>query len=101
MIPLGSLLEPVETFTHQLAFMLILAHKAQPIAGIDVAKASRALPPLCSERRIFGLTEPSLIPVTYLSRGAGTDLLIGGQRARLLCRLLHPVHGVGVIRLLG
>lgn len=31
----------------------------------------------------------------------GTDLLIGSQRARLLCRLLHPVHGIGVIRLAG
>ena len=31
--------------------------------------------------------------------GALHDLLIGSQRARLFGRLLHPVHGIGVIRL--
>ncbi|CAJ1900841.1 hypothetical protein CDAIGKPJ_03603 [Aeromonas salmonicida] len=77
MISLGCLLEPVEAFTNKFASMLLLTHQSQPIAGIDVAKTCRALPPLCSERRISGLTEPGLIPVTYLPCGVSADLLIG------------------------
>ena len=59
MSPLGGLLEPIEAFAHQFALMLLLAHQAQLIAGVGVAKASRALPPLGSERRILGSPSPA------------------------------------------
>src|SRR5690606_14213889 len=97
MIPFGSLLKPIETFTNKFASMQLLTHQSQPIAGIVVAKTCRALPPLSGQHWIFGLPEPSLIPVTHLPSSVSPDLLIGGQRTRLLCSLLHPMHGIGVI----
>ena len=101
MILLSRQLEPIEEVTRQLALMLLLAHQPQPIAGMGVTKPRRTLAPLGSERRIFGLPEPSLIPVTHLPGSAGADLFIGGKGARLLSGLLHPVHGIGVIGLAG
>jgi hypothetical protein len=40
--------------------VLLLAHQPQPIAGIGVAKASRALPPLCSKahRALLSTSHP-------------------------------------------
>ncbi|MNY03862.1 hypothetical protein D3C86_1365040 [compost metagenome] len=99
MITLGRLLEPVEALTYQLAFVLLATLHPQLITGFTVAQLGRALPPATGLFGILRLSQTSLIPVPYLQRTFAPNISICRQGTRLLDRLFHPAHRLGIIRL--
>lgn len=99
MILFGRLFEPVETLADQFAFMVELAIHPQLITGLTITQFGRTLPPVIGQRWALRLTQARLIPATHLQRRFTTNIAIRRQGARLLRRLLHPAHRLGIIRL--
>ncbi len=99
MIALGRLLEPVETLIGQLTLVLLPTLHPQPITGIRIPQLGRALPPATGLLGALGLPQTSLIPVPHLQCSFAPHVSICRQGARLLGRLFHPAHRLGIIRL--